>query len=308
MIPHISTTDGVTVFLSGRPLHVAREDKYYDEVLEAMLNGEGEKEIEEIIETVKRKIDKFCLLSPTLSYHNGAIVYKGLPLSGYAADKLVSLVDSGHHDAQPLTAFLDRLQNNPSAQTIENLYQFLEHGKMPLTERGTFLAYKAVRFDYMDIHSGTFNNSIGAEISMPRRNVDDRRENTCSYGFHVCSFDYLPHFSSANGHVVVCEVDPADVVSIPIDYNNTKMRVCKYKVIGEVEGYYQDPKHVLGEFDVFAEEYTVLFKEDDEWEEWGEYDDLKEALKAAEGLFKGGASVRVVNTSGVLMFEATYVD
>ena len=37
--------------------------------------------------------------------------------------------------------------------------------------------------------------------------------------------------------MVICEINPADVVSIPADYNNTKMRVCKYTVIGEVEDY-----------------------------------------------------------------------
>jgi hypothetical protein len=30
------------------------------------------------------------------------------------------------------------------------------------------------------------------------------------------------------------EVNPADVVAIPVDYNNAKMRVCKYKVLGVV--------------------------------------------------------------------------
>ena len=31
------------------------------------------------------------------------------------------------------------------------------------------------------------------------------------------------------------EVNPSDVVSIPVDYNNSKMRVCKYKVLGVVD-------------------------------------------------------------------------
>ena len=40
---------------------------------------------------------------------------------------------------------------------------------------------------------------------------------------------------NTNKKVVLCEVDPSNVVSVPIDYNNTKMRVCEYKVIKEVE-------------------------------------------------------------------------
>jgi len=30
---------------------------------------------------------------------------------------------------------------------------------------------------------------------------------------------------------VLVKVNPKDVVSVPVDYNNTKMRVCRYEVI-----------------------------------------------------------------------------
>jgi hypothetical protein len=34
---------------------------------------------------------------------------------------------------------------------------------------------------------------------------------------------------------MICKVNPADVVAVPSDYNNAKMRVCKYEVINEVD-------------------------------------------------------------------------
>jgi hypothetical protein len=33
---------------------------------------------------------------------------------------------------------------------------------------------------------------------------------------------------------MLCQVDPADVVSVPIDYQNTKVRVCRLTVVKEV--------------------------------------------------------------------------
>ena len=33
---------------------------------------------------------------------------------------------------------------------------------------------------------------------------------------------------------MVIKINPRDVVSIPYDYNNEKMRCCRYEVIGEV--------------------------------------------------------------------------
>jgi hypothetical protein len=38
-----------------------------------------------------------------------------------------------------------------------------------------------------------------------------------------------------NGHVLVVEIDPADVVSIPTDCNYQKLRTCKYKVVQEYQ-------------------------------------------------------------------------
>jgi hypothetical protein len=131
--------------------------------------------------------------------------------------------------------FVDNLYENPSYRAVNSLYEFLEHGGIPINSNGNFLVYKKVRKDYKDIHSGKFDNSVGQECSMPRFMVDENPDNTCSHGLHVCSYEYLPHFGGSFDRVVICEVNPKDVVAIPKDYNNTKMRVCKYKVIGELD-------------------------------------------------------------------------
>jgi hypothetical protein len=92
-----------------------------------------------------------------------------------------------------------------------------------------------VREDFKDIHSGTFDNSVGAICEMERNTVDDNKEQTCSAGLHFCSQEYLPNFGSGRGdHVMILKINPRDVVSIPVDYNNSKGRCCRYEVIGEV--------------------------------------------------------------------------
>lgn len=124
---------------------------------------------------------------------------------------------------------------NPSHRAVQELYSFLETGSMALTEDGYFLTYKKIRENWTDIHSGTFDNSIGAKPYMPRNMVDENSEKTCSNGLHVCSYDYLSHFGGCDSNrVVLCKVNPKDVVAIPKDYSNTKMRVCEYEVLQEV--------------------------------------------------------------------------
>jgi hypothetical protein len=63
---------------------------------------------------------------------------------------------------------------------------------------------------------------------MDRSKVDDDPNNTCSKGLHVASLPYLQHYPGSV--TVLVKVNPANVVSIPTDYNNSKMRVCEYEV------------------------------------------------------------------------------
>jgi hypothetical protein len=104
---------------------------------------------------------------------------------------------------------------------------------LPITSNGTIQAYKAVRENYTDCHTGTFDNTVGNTLQMPRNKVDDNKDVGCSYGFHAGTFEYARDFMPSNGHLLIVEIDPADVVSIPTDCQFQKLRTCKYKVTQE---------------------------------------------------------------------------
>lgn len=140
-------------------------------------------------------------------------------------------------DCQPMVNFIYNLYQNPNKTAIDELYLFIEACELPITEDGCFIAYKIVRNDYKDIYSGTIDNNVGSRPWMPRALVDDDRNKTCSRGLHFCSKEYLPHYGTGHGaRCMLVKIDPADVVSIPCDYNNAKGRAWVYDVIGEVEG------------------------------------------------------------------------
>jgi hypothetical protein len=84
----------------------------------------------------------------------------------------------------------------------------------------------------MDVHSGTMLNAPGCVVEMERNRVDDNKDNTCSTGLHFCGMSYLNHFGGER--TVIVKVNPADVVSIPSDYNGAKGRACRYEVVGEL--------------------------------------------------------------------------
>ena len=85
----------------------------------------------------------------------------------------------------------------------------------------------------MDVRSNTINNSVGSIVEMPREKVNSNKNETCSTGLHVCSMSYLKEFTGKR--VVICKIHPKDVVSVPVDYSQAKMRVCRYEVIDEIK-------------------------------------------------------------------------
>ena len=89
-------------------------------------------------------------------------------------------------------------------------------------------------------------------VSMPRNLVNEDKDKTCSEGLHFCSYDYLQHFGGAR--IVVLKINPADIVSIPADYNNSKGRCSKYQVVDELEVENKLPKQAIP--DGFVADYT----------------------------------------------------
>jgi hypothetical protein len=165
---------------------------------------------------------------------SGVVVKVDNSLSRHIIDALRK--DGKLTDAvQKLLKFLENLMLNPSYRAVNELYGFLKATDIELTDDGHFMAWKKVGPTYMDIHSNTMLNKPGTEVRVPRNMVDEDSSRTCSHGLHVCSKSYLGQFGSASGNRVVrVKVNPADVVAIPKDYNNTKMRCAGYFVVDDV--------------------------------------------------------------------------
>lgn len=165
------------------------------------------------------------------------VFFKGEVLHTALTQRIVALVRDGYN-VLPMIHFLANLMQNPERRAVYELYTFLEKCGVPITEDGHFIVYKRVREDYKDCYSATFDNTPPKEgedpriVQIDRWKVDNDPNKTCSHGLHVCSRGYLHSYDG--DRVVICKVNPRDVVAIPVDYNNAKMRACRYEVIGEV--------------------------------------------------------------------------
>ena len=202
---------------------------------------------------------------------DGNLYVFGDPIHSTIAKRVISFIEHGL-DCVHLFKFILKLNMNPSKRAVDELYTFLEHRALPVTDNGNFLAYKAVRADYTDKYSGKFLNTIDSVLEMPRNKVDDNKENGCSYGFHAGSVDYAKNFMDRDGHLMLVEINPADVVSIPTDCQFQKLRTCKYKVVGEYEIDLNDP--------VYASRFQT--DQDDDVDVWNDEDDDDGCCKCSE--------------------------
>lgn len=227
MVPYIIQGNNIVVFSGGVPTTVDSTHINYAKLLEA-LKTEDWDAIPGLL-TVKKAIESFS--EGRAKFENDTVYFDGVPLQNALSDRIVRLFRDGF----PITHFLkfiERLNANPSYRAVNELYGFLEANSLPITDDGCFLAYKRIREDWTDCYTGTMDNSIGTVVEMPRNQVNDDKDQTCSRGLHFCGYSYLSSFSGAR--LVVVKVDPADVVSIPSDYNNQKGRACKYTIVEEI--------------------------------------------------------------------------
>jgi hypothetical protein len=238
---------GCIVGQKGITVHFSNGDDFtwpeghvnFVQVREAIKSNAGEtvlRGLMDVVGNLQKQLDAEPALVGHVQVSRDGVYWHGRPIHMTICDRIMAFNSEGMPIAS-LVAFLDKLLTNQRREAVMSLYDFLEANTVPITEDGDFIVYKKVRNDYKDIHSGTFDNSVGQKPRIPHWEVDPDRDNTCSKGLHVCARHYLASFGSSGSgdRVMVCKVNPADVVAVPRDYNNSKMRVAGYEVIGELK-------------------------------------------------------------------------
>lgn len=246
------TNYDLTFVSDGVPKSIDSSHPNFEEVKTKLLDGSAD--LAELLKLVDTRVALEGRTFGLVTMGEDEVYYKEVPISGYLVDKLLAMIKDGV-GVTPWALLLDRVMLNPLRSVRENLPKFLEECKMPITPEGHFLAWKLVGEDFMDCYNGTVNYKPGESPEMPRDQVDPNREATCSQGLHAAAFDYLPHYGfGSERKCVLVSIDPADVVAIPNDYNNQKLRTCKMYVIREVakenvQTLYDRDQHVSSGFD-----------------------------------------------------------
>lgn len=221
----------ISVFLDGEFNSIDDSHANYPMLLDELRKSAEDRDLDYIrgMITIEKMLEQLSIGHVTV--FEDEIHFDGRPVHNYMTQRMLEIIQQGL-DITPWATFMDNVFSNPASYAQAELYEWMEKANMPITPDGHFLAFKKVRADYTDCHTGKFDNSLGNVLEMDRGQCDPIRDHHCSSGFHFASVGYLSHFGGQR--VIVVKINPKDVTSIPNDYSFTKGRTCRYEVVAEI--------------------------------------------------------------------------
>lgn len=237
-LAYIINSNSATILVDHQSFTVRKDHLNWNEILEAL----GQKDEARILSLVDIPETLKQVTSGRITVSDSGVFFNDEPLHTGLANRILGLIREGYQGlAEPLTAFLDNLMENPSRRAVQGLYEWLENSNLPITSDGCFIAWKIVGPNFESLYSArredlpNFDNSPGKVVEVARNQVDEDIDRTCSYGLHFCSSAYLPRYgTSAGNKIVMVKINPRDVVAFPRDYNTAKGRACRYEVVREI--------------------------------------------------------------------------
>ena len=210
-VPFMWVDGNLTLILNNKAHQVLPDHINYKMILEALPTATND----ELLELVDIETAVASFSQGQVEVKNGKVLFEGEEVHGSISKRILEFMSKGL-PFEPLVKFLENLMNNPSMQSQTELYDFLEHENLPITEDGYFLAYKAVSKDFKDKWRGTFDNRVGQVCEMRRAKVDDNRGRGCSAGLHAGALNYVASYGSVDDgdHIVIVKINPEDVVSV----------------------------------------------------------------------------------------------
>jgi hypothetical protein len=235
---YIVTDNSITIFAGAKPFVARKEHPSYQKI-KNLVKAQKFEEATKLFD-IGNSISNQS--NGKITIKNNNIYWNEKPLHNYVTSRILALLKEGF-DTKPVINFLEDLyNNNPLVKQdnnhylVEDLYKFLSVNDLPLCEDGSFLAWKRVRNDGFDIHSGTIQYKVGEIVEESFDRVDKNRDNHCSYGLHFCAKSYLEKSGFGGdkpNKMLLVKVKPSWVCSIPSDYGNSKGRAYKMFVYAE---------------------------------------------------------------------------
>lgn len=277
----------VVVYSDGEPASIPGTHPNFDTILALLRSGTSDDEaVKTLVNTLHVAGTKLAALTDRVSVASFGVFFDGDPLRSELADVLTQLLEENREeDLTAVAKFLENAAANQTFEGIDAMYRWITNKDLVLTKDGTFLAYKGVRFvgdnkiesitrgtAMVDgvVHEGAIPNPIGSVISMPRSEVTSETSIGCGPGLHAGTYNYAKNFGG--GNLILVEINPRDVVSVPSDSSFQKLRVSKYKVVKKIEDRIEYPVYTYDEEDSDLEDDYEDYEDfEDDYEDDGDF-------------------------------------
>jgi hypothetical protein len=240
-VPYTKTATSLTVVVNFRPTVIPSSHPNFAKLADLVADpATTEAQIVPLLD-IPAAIVNFT--GNEIKVIDGRLFYRGVEVKDNLAKLIIGFVKAGDHGAAlPFQKFLANCRNNPDPELVSTIYDWSVKGNLPITPDGELLAWKIVQNDYYSKHSGKrgkLRHMVGDVVSEPREECDPNRNQTCSRGIHFASLEYIEKGSyggseGSGDRIMAVVVNPSDITAIPTDYNLSKGRCCRLKVVGEV--------------------------------------------------------------------------
>jgi len=234
---HIITSNGVSIVYGDNNYFVSNESFHYATLVKQLESGD----YVAAVELAKKPDDEpMSIFGEELGEY-----FKTVPAP------LREVLKNGNMVGQDLTKYIRNLRKNTSHRSLKLLFDFQQKHSMPITSDGYVIAYKAVDENWYSFTGnnsvvvvsgvtdgeGHIRNRIGDVVELDRGSVDDDPDSACSVGLHAGSIEYARRFGEWNSkfRLIIVKINPADVVCVPYDCDQQKIRCSKYTVVGELD-------------------------------------------------------------------------
>ena len=236
---------GATVIFADGSTHVIGSDNpNYSQVVRELLAGEAsDDELLDLISPFEAIYKTLTRLSERVSRKGSKLLFDGDVVNSALGKYIIELMNEGAEESwKAYIAFMEKLYTNPSEESRDHLFHFIAANGLQITPDGDLVLYKSTREDGSSTYAGYgivngvefehdyLINSVGAVVEIPRSKVDANRGVACSVGLHVGAFSYANTYSRRLWTAIV---NPRDVVSVPSDHNDAKIRVARYQIVEE---------------------------------------------------------------------------
>lgn len=248
----ITSNDGVegvsVIFSDGETRAIGSDNPNYEKVVAGLLEKSlSEDQVLDLIAPFEAMYRTLTQLSERVSRKGNKLLFDGDVAHSVLTDHILKIMNEGSDEAgwKAYIKFWEKLATNPSKQSQEHLFHFIKQNGLTVTPDGDVVFYKGVeksglsnRAGYAIVNGVEFDNkhipnAVGDIIEIPRSMVDDNRNAACSVGLHVGAFKYANTFPYSDNILFTVVVNPRDVVSVPSDHSDRKVRVSRYRIVEE---------------------------------------------------------------------------